>query len=175
MSTALPESCAKGSKVTLYYNVGTSTTPVWVEHVGMVEDLNMPETEELSELSGRRTNRLVKEYNEGEIEISITGTQLTSPDYEGWQFLNSMRAGGISRDVMCLSNKIGVLGAYGWRGDFRNGDRSLNGPASGSQTNTVDLKPAAPCHPDWVPVRVVKVAVADTAADFDPTVFEAAE
>lgn len=165
------ESCNKGSEVTLYYNVGDADTPVWIEHIGMIEDLDVNETEELNELTGRRTSRLVKEYNQGEIELSITGTQITSPEYEGWKFLNSMRTGGVSREVCVLTGKIGKVGSYGWRGDFWNSDRTTRGPATGNMTSAVNLQPAAPCHADHSPVRVVKIASAGVTGDFDPTDF----
>lgn len=174
-STATPESCQKGSELLLYYNTGTEASPTWVEHVGAIEDLTLNETEDLTELTGRRTGRDVKEYNEGEIELSITGTQLVDPGYEGWQFLNSMRRGGISREVMCLTGPVTTIGSYGWRGDFRNSDRTINGPASGSMTSPFNLQPAAQCHDAWSECRVVKV-VDNTGAelqDFDPTTYEA--
>ena len=174
MSTAVTESCKRGIDLTLYYNTGTNAAQVWVEHVGIIEDLSMPETEDENELTGRRVTRQVKEYTDGDIDISITGTQVCDPEYEGWQFLNSMRNGGPSRDVMCLTGKIGEVGSYGWRGDFRNFDRSFNGPATGNLTNAFNLKPAVPCRADHVGVRVVKVAVADAIADFDPTDYEVA-
>jgi len=167
MSTDIA-ACKKGSEQTLYYNTGTADTPVWVEHVGMVEDLDLGETEELSELTGRRTGRTVKEYNEGEIELSITGTQIHDPAYEGWQYLNAARTGGTPQEFMVLSGKISEVGSYGWRGSFWNSDRSARGPASGDLVNAVNLQPAAPCYDEHSEARVVKVATADSAADFDP-------
>jgi len=175
MSTATPESCKKGSEMVLYYNTGTEETPTWVEHIGVTGDLTLSETEESQELTGRRIGRDVKEYNEGEIELAITGEQLCDPGYAGWQFLNSMRRGGISREVMCLTGPVGTIGSYGWRGDFRNFDRTFNGPQSGNMTNQFNLQPAAQCHDAWSECRVVKV-VDDTGAtlqDFDPTSYEA--
>lgn len=176
MSTATVESCRKGTRMSLYYNTGTLAAPVWVQHVGVIEDLDMNEDEELNELSGRRSSRQVKEYDEGEVELSITGTQLTDPEYEGWQFLNSMRTGGISREVLCLTGDIGVAGSYGWRGDFRNAVRTTRGPATGSMVNPFDLKPASKCHADWSEPRVVKIVFDDpdfNVDDFDPTTYEA--
>jgi len=58
MSTDIA-ACKKGSEQTLYYNTGTADTAVWVEHVGMVEDLDLGETEELSELTVRPVRRPV--------------------------------------------------------------------------------------------------------------------
>jgi len=174
MSTAAPNSCQKGSELVLYYNTGTEATPVWVEHVGMINDLNWSEVEEATELTGRRTTRAVKEYNEGEIELSITGEQVTDTEYEGWQFLNSMRRGGSSREVMILTGPVTSGNSYGWRGDFRNFDRSTNGPASGSMTNPVNLQPAAQCSDTWSECRVVKTNSGGTAlANFDATTYSA--
>lgn len=170
MANQFISGCPKGSQVTLYYNTGIPAAPVWIEHVGMVEDLDMNETEELTELSGRREDRIVKEYNEGEIELAITGTQICDVDYEGWQALNSSRTGGIPGDFACLTNKISVIGAYGWRGDFWNGDRTFRGPSSGDLVNAVNLQPAAPCNVASETVRVVRVSTPGDADDFDPTV-----
>ena len=174
MSTAAPNECAKGSELVLYYNTGTEATPVWVEHVGMINDMTLNETEEPTELTGRRVSRTVKEYNEGEIELSITGEQVTDTEYEGWQFLNSMRRGGQSREVMCLTGPVTSGNSYGWRGDFRNFDRTFNGPSSGTMTNPVNLQPAAQCRDGWSECRVVKTNSGGTAlADFDPTTYTA--
>lgn len=180
MATDTIQTCKKGSELILYYNTGSADTPTWVVHLGVIEDLTMNETEELQELTGRRVSREVKEYNEGEIELSISGTQITDPDYEGWQYLNAARAGGISREFMCLTGPVTTIGSYGWRGDFRNSERTFNGPATGSMTNPFNLQPAAECHSGWSEPRVVKVIddtgaslVDSTNAGFDPTVPEA--
>lgn len=175
MSTAAPNSCQKGSELVLYYNTGTEATPVWVEHVGVINDLNLQEVEDENELTGRRITRTVKEFNEGDIDLAISGEQVVDPEYEGWQFLNSMRTGGISREVMVLTGPVTTIGSYGWRGDFRSFDRSINGPASGSMTSPLNLKPAAQCHADWSECRVVKVVdnTGPELQDFDPTTYQA--
>lgn len=171
MANAFISDCPKGSQVTLYYNTGViASVPVWVEHIGMVEDLDMNETEELTELSGRRETRVVKEYNEGEIELAITGTQICDTEYEGWQYLNASRTGGIPQVFCCLTNKISVIGAYGWRGQFWNGDRTFRGPSSGDLVNAVNLQPAAPCSDPAETVHVVRIATPGDPAVFDPTV-----
>lgn len=171
MSTSVTiQQCKKGSEQTLYYNTGTESVPVWVEHEGMVEDLDIGETDDLGELSSRRASRLVKEYAEGETELAITGTQTSDPDYEGWQYLNAARPGGTPRDLAILGGKIGDVNSYGWRGDFWNSDRTQRGPQSGPLVNAVNLQPAAPCRAEAVEVRVVKIVIADTIADFDPTI-----
>ena len=168
--TETPQDCDKrGNELTLYYNVGDDATQVWVEHLGMIDDLTMSEVEDENEQTTRRSTRSVKEYNQGDIDLNITGTQLTDTNYEGWAFLNSLRRGGNPGDIMVLTGLITEVGSYGWRGMFRNFDRTISGPATGNMTSAVNLKPAACAD---VPVRVVKIAVSDTVADFDPTVFE---
>lgn len=166
---ATPQDCEKrGMELTLYYNVGDDDTQVWVEHVGIVGDLTMPETEELQARNARRSTRDVNEYTEGEIELAITGTQMTDPNYEGWAILNSMRRGGSPQDIMVLTGLISEQYSTGWRGMFRNSDRTYNGPESGGMTNNFNLQPAACTE---VPVRPVQIQTPDTVEDFDPTSF----
>lgn len=167
--TATPQDCDKrGNELTLYYNVGDDDTQVWVEHFGMVEDLTLNETEDENEQTARRSTRIVKEYNQGDIDVSIVGTQITDPNYEGFAILNSARRNGSPIDIMCLTGLINEVGSYGWRGMARNFDRTISGPSSGNMTTAVSLKPAACAD---VQFRVVMIAVADTVADFDPTDF----
>ena len=169
MSTAAPENCdLRGMEACLYLNLGDEETPVWHEHIGLTGDLTCTETEDQNELSTRNRNRNVKEYTEGDTDITIAGQQVMDPEYIGWQFLYSMRTGGEPQDVMFLTQPISVVGAVGWRGMMRNFDRTFNAPATGSQTQNFSLKPAA-CT--TVPVRPAKIAEADTAADYDPTTF----
>lgn len=169
MSTAAPVNCdLRGMEAALYLNLGDDVTPIWHEHIGLTGDLTCTETEDENELTTRNRNRSVKEYTEGETDLTITGQQVMDPEYIGWQFLYSMRTGGEAQDVMYLTQPISVLGAVGWRGMMRNFDRTFNSPATGSQTQNFSLRPAA-CTP--VSVRPVKIAVADTAADYDPTQF----
>ena len=167
--TATPLDCEKrGQELTLYYNVGTDAVQVWVEHLGVVGDMNMPETEDLQEQSTRASDRTVKEYNQGEIELAITGTQLTDTQYEGYTFLNSMRRGGTAKDCMCLTGLISEVGSQGWRGQMRNSDRTVSGPESGSMITNFNLQPSA-CA--VTKVRPVQIESADTVTDFDPTTF----
>ena len=171
MANSFISGCPKGSEVTLYYNTGViASTPVWVEHIGMVEDLDMNETEDLTELTGRRDGRQVKEFNEGEIELAIIGTQICDPEYEGWQYLNASRTGGIPQVFACLTGKLDVVGSYGWRGQFWNGDRTFRGPANGDLVNAVNLQPAAPCSDPAETVHVVKIGTPNLVDPFDPTV-----
>ena len=170
--SAAPYACTKGGDVTLYYNVsGNPDAPVWIEHLGMVEDLDINEVEELQEFSNRDTNRQVKQYNEGEIELSVTGTQIHDPNYEGWQALNSARRGGAPIDCVVLGGKIDTLCVYGWWGGWWNSDRTMRGPAVGNCVNAVNLQPASSCNNEITYlVQPCKVATtAGTVDEFDPT------
>jgi hypothetical protein len=154
----------------LYLNLGDFETPVWHEHIGLTGDLTCTETEDENELTTRNRNRSVKEYTEGDTDMMIAGQQVVDSEYIGWQFLYSMRTNGDAQDDMFLTQAISVVGAVGWRGMMRNYSRTFNAPATGSQTQEFSLKPAA-CT--TVPVRPVKIAVADTADDYDPTTYDA--
>lgn len=170
---------SKGSEVSLYLNVGddptvvggsTCATEVWIYHKGVVGDLNLGETEDPAEQSTRDPARLVKEYLESKIDLEVTGEQVVSNTYGGNLFINSMRSGGYSRDVMLLDGYITEVGSAGWRGKMRNFDRSIAGPESGPKRQTFKLKPAA-CVKTTCRVRPVKVSVASTIADYSPETF----
>jgi hypothetical protein len=170
MATDAPLMCdLAGMEAGLYYNLGDSESPVWVEHVGITGDLTCTETEDENELTTRNRNRKVKEYTEGEIDVNITGTQVLDSEYQGYQALYSARKGGDPLDIMFLTQAITEIGAVGWRGKARNFDRTFNAPATGSQTQNFSLKPAA-CTD--APFREVKVTAEDTITDFDPTIIE---
>ena len=178
MTTANPTKCdRRGKELSLYFNTGDDETQIWVFHQGIIGDLNLGEVEDDEELATRSPTRLVKEYIEGDIEVSITGQQLVDEDYEGYLFLYAMRAGGASRDVMCLTGPIDTDGVVGWRGKMRNKDRSISGAAQGGMTASISLKPAA-CTD--VAVRAVKIdgGVEETLGDsvvedWDPTTYTA--
>lgn len=167
-STTLSNCDKSGAEYTLYYNTGTCGTPVWVEHIGIMNDVSIGETDDESELPLRQPSILVKLFTVGKTDLSISGEQAADPLYEGWSFLNAMRNGGEPGDVMVLSDDLSVVGATGWRGKWWNIDRSETAPQSGSASKTFNLRPAA-CTD--CTVRPVQVAVANTAADFDPGTF----
>lgn len=169
-SAELTQCDKKGSECSLYLNVGTCATPVWIFHKGVVGDLTLSETENESELSSRDPDILVRQYTEDKIDLEISGEQIVDSDYEGFAFLNSMRSGGQARDVMFLTGYISEVGNVGWRGYMRNFDRTISGPETGAPRQTFRLKPAA-CTTEECKVRPVKVSVADAIADYDPTVF----
>lgn len=167
--SAVPVDCQNaGRDMILYYNVGDCATPIWVEHLGVIGDMNLGDVDDEEQLSRRRSTSRIKEYLPGDTDISITGQQITDGNYEGNAFLNSMRRGGEPGDVLVLTEPISSVNAYGVRGKMWNFDRSISGPASGEQEQQFSLKPAA-CSD--CAVRYVHVEVAETAADFDPTDF----
>lgn len=169
-SANLTQCDRKGSEVSLYLNTGTCETPVWIYHKGVVGDLNLSETENENEQSSRDPNQIVRQYTEDKIDVEISGEQVVDLFYEGCAFINSMRSGGVSRDVCILSGYMSEVGNFGWRGKFRNFDRSVSGPESGPSRQTFRLKPAA-CVTTACKVRPVEVAAANAVADYDPSVF----
>ena len=160
----------KGAEGSVYYNTGTCTTQVWVFLISLTGDLTLTETENANEHSSRDPNQLVRQYSEDKIDVEISGTLLVDSDYEGNNFINSMRGGGSARDVMCLDGYLTEVGSSGWRGYFRSFDRTKNMPEQGGMTQTLMLKPAA-CVLVACKVRPIKVATGGTPGDYDPTVF----
>jgi hypothetical protein len=161
----------KGSEFSLYLNLGNDcSTPVWTFHKGVTGDLAIGETEDEEELSVRDPAQVVKQYTESKIDVEISGEQVVDHLYEGCRFLNASRSGGHAIDVAVLSGYIGDVGSEGWRGRFRNFDRSRTGPETGAPTQTFRLKPAA-CQTATCKVRPVLIAAAGTIADYDPAVY----
>lgn len=173
ISTDLTQCDKKGSEGSLYYNTGTCATPVWVYHKGVTGDLSLNETENANQHSSRDPAQLVHQYTEDKIDVEISGTQFSDSGYEGCTFINSMRAGSSPRDVMILDGYITEVGSTGWRGYFRNFDRSKSMPEQGGMTQNFLLKPAA-CVTAACKVRPVQIATASTVTDYDPGTFVAA-
>jgi len=169
-STDLTLCDKKGLDFSLYYNTGTCDTPTWVFHKGVTGDLNLGETEDPQERSVRDPAQLVKQYVGSKIDVEISGEQVVDQLYEGCAFLNSLRSNGVAGDVACLTGRITDVGSMGWRGKFRNFDRSLSGPEEGAAVQTFMLKPSA-CVSDECKVRPVMIASANTIADYDPQTF----
>ncbi len=164
--TTTPSDCQNAGKdMVLYYNVGDCADPVWIEHLGIVGDMNLGDTTDKEELQRRRSDSDIKEYLPGQSDISVTGTQLTDGNYEGNAVLNSARKNGEPIDVLVLTAPISEVGAYGVRGKFYNFDHSISGPNQGEQNQNFDLSPAA-CGD--CPVRYVKVNVSDAIVDYNP-------
>jgi len=169
-SAELTQCDKKGSEISLYLNTGSCATPVWIYHKGVVGDLSLSETESEAEQSVRDPAQLVKQYIEDKIDVEISGEQVVDQLYEGCAFINSMRSGGSPRDVCFLTGYMSEVGNTGWRGYFRNFDRSISGPESGAARQTFRLKPAG-CVVVACKVRPVNVAVAAAVADYAPETF----
>jgi len=169
MTTTNLTTCNKqGSDLSLYYNTGTCSVPVFVYHKGIIGDMTINDTDDENELATRNPAVAHKEYTGGKTDLSVSGEQAYDTAYEGFSFLESMRSSGVPGDVLILSGLISVVGSQGWRGKWINFDRTKNGPINGPATVAFNLKPAA-CSD--CTVRPVQVAVADAVADFDPGLF----
>lgn len=166
--TATPQACdQRGDEGRLYYNTATPDTPTWVEHIGLVGDLNVSDIEDESELTQRAPDEEMKTYVGDKSDLAISGQQVSDPNYEGYVYMNLSRGNGDPVDWCYLTDEMSVVGSIGWRGMMRNKDRSINNPASGAQTQNFNLRPAA-CN-DYK-VRPVRVDVADAIVDYDPNV-----
>lgn len=161
----------KGLDFSLYLNLGNDcSAEAWSFHKGVTGDLSLSETEDEEELSVRDRTQLVKQYTESKIDVEISGEQVVDQLYEGCAFINSARSGGSPIDVALLSGLITDVGSIGWRGKFRNFDRSMSGPEQGAATQTFRLKPAA-CQVDACKVRPVNIATSGTIANYNPETF----
>lgn len=173
-TSATPTLCdRRGKDMTLYLNTGTLATPVWIQHLGLTGDVSINEVEDEEQLETRSSTRFVKEYIEGDIDLTISGTQLVDENYEGYLFLYAMRVGGEARDVMVLTDTIDVEGAVGWRGKMRNKDRSITGAATGGMSGNYSLRPAACTDTPVTPVKIAIVGPATTTTPevWDPTTY----
>lgn len=161
----------KGVEFSLYLNMGNDcSTPVWTYHKGVIGDLNINETEDEEEQSLRDPSIVTKQYVTGKIDIEISGEQTVDQLYEGCAFVNSARSNGTPIDVAVLSGLITQVGSTGWRGRFRNFDRSMTGPEQGSPRQQFRLKPAS-CQVAACQVRPVQIATSGTIADYNPQTF----
>lgn len=150
--------------MTLYYNTGTCGTPVWVEHEGVVGDLQLEDSDDEEEVTRRRTVYNIKEYTPGLTDVAISGQIITDFNYQGTRYILSAKRGGSPKDFLILTAPLTVVNAYGYRGKFYNFSRGVSGPQQGEQELSFNLKPAACAD---CPVRAVLVSVSGTAADFD--------
>lgn len=162
-----------GSAASIYFNSADTgvaydcTAAVWVRHKGVVGDLSINETEPENKLGRRDPGQIVDEYVSGKIALDISGTQAYDIDYEGCDALNKARNGNPAVDLLVLSGLISTLGSAGWRGKFRNFDRSASFPEEGAATQNFKLMPAA-CQLVACKVRPVRVNVANAIADYTP-------
>lgn len=171
----------KGTEVSLYYDTaddptiagGSScTTPVWVFHKGITGDLSINETEDEEELSVRDPDQIYKQYTESKADLEVSGEQVVDPAYEGYIYLNAMRAGSFARNCLVLTGYLTELKNIGFKGKFRNFDRSITGPETGAAKQNFKLKPAA-CVKSGCKITPVKTAAAGTIATYDPGAFAA--
>lgn len=170
-STTITECQNDGSDMRLYYDIsGTCATPVLVEHVGIIGDLNVPDTDDENQVNRRGDSGTIKKYNPGDTDVSITGTQIVAGNYEGFLAITKAKKGGSPGIFLVLTGPVSEVNAIGYFGKWYNFDRSISGPAEGEQEASFNLKPAACSDCE---VRAVKVAVADTAADWDQTTLPA--
>jgi hypothetical protein len=179
--TDLTDCDKKGSEVSLYYDTaddpttsgGSScTTPVWVYHKGITGDLSFNETDDEEELSVRDPDMYYKQYSESKSDLEISGEQTVSPTYEGYIYVNSARPGSFARNFLALTGYLTEVGNVGFKGKFRNFDRSITGPETGAPKQNIKLKPAA-CVKSGCKITPVKVATASTLATYDPGAFAA--
>lgn len=169
ISTTITECTNDGSNMRLYYNIsGDCATPVYVEHVGIVGDLQITDTSDENQLMRRGSLGTIKTFNPGDEDVSVSGTQIVDGNYQGFLVINSARKGNSAVDFLILTGPLTEVNSVGYRGKWWNFERSISAPAEGEQEASFNLKPAA-CSD--CAVRAVKIAVANTAADWDTSVF----
>jgi len=162
-----------GSAASIYFNSADTgltydcSAAVWVRHKGLIGDLSVTETEPENKLGRRDPSRIYDEYVSGRIQLDISGQQAFDIDYEGCDALNKARNGNASVDLLILSNLISVVGSAGYRGKFRNFDRSSSFPEEGAATQNFKLMPAA-CSLVACVVRAVRVNIASAIVDYTP-------
>jgi hypothetical protein len=170
-STTITECQNDGSDMRLYYDIsGTCETPVLVEHVGIIGDMNIGDVDDENQVNRRGSAAGIKTYNPGDSEVSVTGQQIVDGNYEGFLAITKAKKGGSAGAFLALTGPISEVNAVGYFGKWFNFDRSISGPAEDEMEASFNLKPAA-CS-DCL-VRSVKVAVAGTAADWDQTTLPA--
>ncbi len=158
-----------GSNAKLYYNLsGNCAAPVWVEHIGIVGDLSLADTDDKQQVN-RRGGRAIKAYNPGDTEIAITGTQIPQANYQGFQVINAAKKGGKPRHFMFLTGSLSNVNAFGYSGHFFNFDRSVSAPGDGEMEASFDLQPAA-CVAAACEVKAIKVLSIGTTSDWTQNV-----
>ena len=179
MATELVNCDQKGSEMSLYYDTaddpsvsgGSScTTPVWVYNKAVTGDMTIADTEDENELSARDPAMTYKQYSESKPDLEVSGELLIDPDYDGFRYINAMRAGSYGRNILVLTTYLTNVGAIGFMGKFRNFDRTLSGPEAGAGKQNFKLKPAA-CVKVGCKITPIKVTVSGTAGTYDPGVF----
>lgn len=179
MLTELTSCDRQGLEYSLYYDTaddpsiagGSScTTPTWVIHKGIVGDVTVDETDDEEELNVRDPAQVYKQYVESKSTLSISGEQVVDPLYEGFIYLNAARPKSYARNFLILSGYLTEVGNVGFKGKFRNFDRSHSAPESGPPKQNWKLLPAA-CVKAGCIITPVKVSVSGTVASYNPGQF----
>lgn len=166
-STTLAECQNDGSDMRVYYDIsGTCDTPVLVEHIGVIGDLNINDVDDENQVQRRGAQGGIKTYNPGDTELAVTGQQIVDGNYEGFLAITKAKKGGVPGLFLILTGQVSEVNAIGYWGKWFNFDRSLSGPAEGEQEGAFNLKPAA-CS-DCL-VRAVKITTASQVDDWDQT------
>lgn len=180
--TELSNCDQKGSEMSLYYDTADDptvaggsgcATPVWVFNKAVTGDMNINETEDEEEHSSRDPEMLYKQYSESKPDLEISGELMVDPAYDGFIYMNAMRSGSFARNILVLTSYLTNVGSMGFRGKFRNFDRSISGPESGPGRQQFKLKPAA-CVKSGCKITTVRVVTSGTVSSYDPGVFNIA-
>lgn len=179
MLTDLTQCDKKGTEVSIYYDTADDpavaggsacATPTWVFNKAVTGDVTITETEDEEELSSRDPALRYKQYTESKADLEVGGELMVDPLYEGFIFINAMRSGSYARNMLVLTGYLTELNNIGFRGKWRNFDRTISGPETGAQKQTFKLKPAA-CVKTGCYITPVKTAAAGTTAVYDPGLF----
>lgn len=169
-STTITECQNDGGDMKIYYDIsGTCDTPVLVEHVGIIGDLNLGDVDDERQVQRRGVSGL-KTYQPGDTEVSVTGQQIVDGNYEGYLALTKAKKGGVPGLFLILTGAVSEVNTVGYWGKWYNFDRSISGPSEDEQEATFNLKPAA-CS-DCL-VRAVKITTASQVDDWDQTALPA--
>lgn len=177
--TDLTQCDKMGIEVSLYYDTAddpataggsTCSTPTWVFHKGITGDISINETEDEEELTSRDPALRYKQYTESKGDLEVSGEQALDMLYEGFIYLNSMRGGSYARNMLVLTGYLTELNNIGFKGKWRNFDRSITGPETGPSKQQFKLKPAACVRPGCY-ITPVKTAAAGTTTNYVPENF----
>ncbi len=179
MATDLTQCDKRGAEASIYYDTADDpsiaggsacTTPTWVYNKAVTGDLTITETEDEEELSSRDPAMIYKQYAESKADLEVSGELMVDILYEGYIYMNAMRAGSYARNLLVLTGYLTNLNEVGFKGKFRNFERTISAPESGPQKQTFKLKPAA-CVKVGCKISPVKTAAAGTTAVYDPGLF----
>lgn len=181
MATDLTQCDKKGTEMSIYYDTaddpttagGSScTTPTWVFNKAVTGDVTITETEDEEELSGRDPALIYKQYTESKADLEVSGELVVDNLYEGYIYMNAMRSGSFARNLLVLDGYLSELNNVGFKGKWRNFERTKSGPETGAMKQNFKLKPAA-CVKTGCYITPVKTAASSAIATYDPGVFAA--